>query len=475
MIFLVLPSIAQERLGLKLDNYSGVNALALNPALGTSLPYSWDVNIVAVGIFADNNYGFIENSSVLSLLKNQPTIEVATDFDDENPIPSDATIANYYSQKNKYYAQGDLYLMGPSFLFQIKNKHSFGLTSAFRAAGGSKNLPGVLGYYEFEEYPKEDELTVAPFKLAMATWSEIGLHYGYQTDNNLAFGITAKYLNGYEGAYLNNYNKTGVIKYNNNEIEFLEANVGLGSTTTYLQDQEFNGLQKNGSGLAIDLGVSYFIEKNDGEGYQLKLGASILDLGFIDFNKNVENHEFNNVNLFSFNLENYQEIESYDQFISLANQDVYGTNGTSFTPGGFKIVLPTALSLQADYAFTKNFFANATLVQNIPIGKNRIARTDVLAITPRFESRWIGAMLPINIINYDQVHVGLSLRLAYLTIGSENLASLFGQSNKFTGSDFYMALKVNPFSIKIKRDKKWKSSNARAVKKRGRSKVKCYF
>jgi hypothetical protein len=66
--------------------------------------------------------------------------------------------------------------------------------------------------------------------------------------------------------------------------------------------------------------------------------------------------------------------------------------------------------------------------------------------------------------------VGLAARVAFLTFGSDNLPSLFYQK-KFTGTDFYMGLKINGFSL-------FKgngiSLNRKKSGKLKRRKIKCY-
>ncbi len=453
-----------------------MNGLTLNPANGTALPYSWDANIIAIGAFFDNNYGYIGNTSVMGLLKHQGEFVATTDLDGETEIPAGALVLDYKRGQRKYYAQTNIHIMGPSFLFNLNQQHSMGIITAMRVSGGTRALPRALGFYEFDEYIKEQEIVVPKFKLAGAAWTEIGLHYGYNNHYGMSYGINVKYLMGHEGFYFNNFTPTGVIKHNNNEIDFLATNAQFGLTNTYTENTSFNGLPRNGSGLGMDLGFTYTLEgDSNGDGYQLKIGASILDLGYLSFKKNTENHRVNGLESFSLDLDDYQSAEDYEVLIEMLEQDIFEGIGTSEIAPGFSLALPTALSLQADYSFTPSVFINATLVQGIPLGKNRIARTDVFALTPRFEHRWFGAMLPINVINYDQIHVGMSLRLAYLTIGSENLMSLFGSSSEFTGTDIYLALKVNPFRInREKKSKGWRSGNKRGVVPRGRGKVKCY-
>lgn len=70
----------------------------------------------------------------------------------------------------------------------------------------------------------------------------------------------------------------------------------------------------------------------------------------------------------------------------------------------------------------------------------------ILVVTPRFESRWWGASLPLSILNYEQVRIGLAARLAFLTIGTDHLLSFVGQK-KLSGTDFYLSLKINAFNL----------------------------
>lgn len=474
-VLLSITSLAfsQDRLGLRIENYSGVNGLLLNPASGTHLPYSWDLNIVSVEQFTDNNYGLIRNTNLWEALRNTDNVVFGKDYDNENQIPDGALVADYRAGENNYYLQNNTQVMGPSFLYNLNDQHSFGLMTAFRAVGGTRSLPSILGFQEFDAEDLDDEFAVKPFKIAGAAWGEIGFHYGYNTGNNLSFGVNAKYLIGFEGFYFNSRDNARLTKRNGNEIDFTAGDAEFGLTTTYVEDQEFQGITKNGGGVSLDLGAIYTIDKGYNDGYLLKLGVSLLDLGYINFNDNAERHIFNNINPYTIDLEAYQGLTEYDDFIDLANNDVYGVAGQSLHPEkGFDIVLPAALSIQADYALTDRFYINGTIIQHIPLGINRIARTDILAFTPRFEHRWFGAMLPINVLNYDQVHIGLALRLAWVTIGSENLGSLAGSSD-FTGSDLYIAIKVNPFQLGDG-GSGWKPKDKRGVSRRGRGKVKCY-
>jgi len=60
------------------------------------------------------------------------------------------------------------------------------------------------------------------------------------------------------------------------------------------------------------------------------------------------------------------------------------------------------------------------------------------------------------------LQIGAAVRLAFLTLGSENLGSFLGRKS-LTGTDFYAAIKINPFRLG------WKGGGGRKGKE-----VKCY-
>ncbi len=479
LLFLGFTLSAQERLGLRMDNYMGINQAALNPAFTTTLPFSWDVNIIEVGVFADNNFGYLENTNLIKLAKGEEDIVSALDFSDEAQIPPSSAVANFNRNKRNYYGQADIRVTGPSFVVNLDGKHSFGVITAFRTSGGSRKIPNVLGYYEFDAQELDNEFLVKPFKTAAAAWGEIGLHYGYRsetlesyTDNHWAIGATVKYLAGFEGAYFNSLRETGLTKITDNQLQFVTGDAEFGLTTDYVYTEEFDRLRVNGGGLGMDIGFMYTISDDADEGYKLKLGVSLIDLGYIRFRDNAEVHRLDDINPYTINLDQYESITTYEAFIDQASTDVLGDPDASLQGTSFALALPTALSFQADYALTKNFYASAVWVQHVPLGNRRLARTDLIALTPRFEHRWFGLGIPVSVLNYDQVNAGLYLRLAYLTIGTDNLGSFVG-NNKVSGTDVYVALKFNPFAIKTK-DKKFKRTSYGRKKVRGKPQ-KCYF
>jgi hypothetical protein len=69
-LFIATTSLlAQEQIGLRTENLSGVNALSLNPASMVAFPLTWDLNLGSTGIFMENDLAFIRNSSLLNIAR----------------------------------------------------------------------------------------------------------------------------------------------------------------------------------------------------------------------------------------------------------------------------------------------------------------------------------------------------------------------------------------------------------------------
>jgi hypothetical protein len=103
------------------------------------------------------------------------------------------------------------------------------------------------------------------------------------------------------------------------------------------------------------------------------------------------------------------------------------------------------------------------LVQRLRPFRQAAERTNILAFTPRFETRWFAASLPLVLLNYDQVNIGLAFRLGFITLGSDNVLGLWSSKN-LSGTDIYAAVKVNPFDLGL-------GGNGKGKSKKG---VKCY-
>lgn len=438
---------AQEQLGLKIENYSGINSVLLNPTYQLTSPMKWNINLASAGVFFDNNYGYLQNTSAINALRRRNEIKSRPDINTETENPDDFLILDYYNGQNK--KQGSLLatVMGPSFMLNLNSGWSIGLFTNYRVASSARKIPSSLNYYEFENKEIGDQFEVAPFKVAGMSWGELGFNVAKKMRTNIGtigLGVNLKILTGNDGFYFNNNNTFGLTKFSQDSLDFGSLDVNYGYTESLDNDGNYVR-QRSGTGLGLDIGFSYIEEYRDGT-YQWKAGAALVDIGRINFKQNSPQFAINSDNAFTFATETFDRLNTIDDRSDFLSLSALNSESAALEDDHFKIWLPAALTAFGDYRLTNSVYLNATLVQSIPLGKNAVARDNLLAFTPRYEKKWFGAMMPISLHNYRKLRVGLAARLAFLTLGTENLRSFFKQ-DEFTGSDFYVGVRVNPFNL----------------------------
>lgn len=448
--FAYFYSNAQEQLGLRTENYAGINSVLLNPANNLTSPFRWDINLIAVGQFVDNNFGGYRDASIGDLLQaNERDIFLATDFSSDQQFPAGSLVFDFADPGQEKYASFVTNVMGPSLMLNFE-KHSFGFFTNFRANLSAQQILAILGYYDYLAIDIDESYTVGPAQAAGMVWGEIGLNYLYKTNTssgNIGIGVSLKYLRGYESFFIRNNNTIDATKRPLDAIDFNNGvDIEFGFTTSSVDEEAVN-LQNSGSGFGIDLGITY-ASPNYINGEGLKLGLSVLDIGSIQFNNLTEQHTIDINNPFFFSPRNLEDVTDFRDGIAQLNEELFPDSDSlvTFTGDSYRLALPGAVSLQADIAIQENLFINATLINRLPIGENRVERGNLLAITPRYESRWVSAFLPISIFNYQRMKVGTAIRLAFLTFGTEDLMSFF-RRNSLESGDFYLALKINPFNL----------------------------
>jgi hypothetical protein len=106
------------------------------------------------------------------------------------------------------------------------------------------------------------------------------------------------------------------------------------------------------------------------------------------------------------------------------------------------MAMPSAISIQADWNFYKQFFANATIIKGFCHGnKQGVIRPDVYSLTPRYETRRFEASVPVSLIYYHhlQPRIGFAVRYSYFFIGGDGPGSLL-KLNDLEGIDFYAGI-----------------------------------
>ncbi len=469
---LITASVAaQYQSGLRLENYSGVSSIFINPASSNSFPLRWDLNLASADIYADNSIAYISNTSLGDLIKNGDQIKAGWEMEGQS---NGTMVADFYRDTTRNnYMQFNTTINGPAFLFNTNGGQSLGVFYNFRTMGGSPNLPGSLNYYNYISKSINEWIDFPSLDFSFMAWDEIGVHFSQRIGTAVgyaSFGVNLKMLRGYEAAFLSLNNDTELQFISSNQVVLSGLDFEYGYTTSNLDIAENQTYNRNiaGKGFGIDLGFNYVVE-DDSDTYKFRLGASLNDIGAIKFRENSEVHGLSGDQSVTFDESTYQSFTTIDEVKEQASIDLYGSIGLSQLDKDLSMVLPTAFSVQADYKVIENVFVSGLFVNRISFNANSVKATNLISIAPRFEHRWGMVSFPINITEYRRVKMGAAIRLAYFVIGTDDLTSIMG-TNEFRSTNVYFGIKANPFKV---------GSSSKGGSKRGggsgrKGKVKCY-
>ncbi len=463
LILISSTSNAQEMLGIRPSNYAGLHAIGLNPSFIAGSRYSIDINVIGAGITFENDFLYIPKEKL--------------NFFGFGKIADNAT-NNGYSDVFEINNVNDLYnlssmtsVMLPSVMFNIKNEHHFAFTWKARTAQSIRNAEGHaskfasegLGYDELHN----QTFKANSFELNMVAWLEYGFTYARtfskNEKNSFSAGVTLKYLQGVSAGYTKNANLTYNVL-NDTDMVF----IGTPDQPSYMDygrvsynvfdDVGGYGDLVNGQGFGADIGFTYEIRhdpshwqyKMDGEmrenpevnKYKWRFGLSLVDFGQIKFDENSGVYHVETTDsAFYYNYINdeFDDNPDWDESMSYV---FYGDSSASFRDDNFKMMLPMGLNLNVDWNAYKKWYVNASYMQGFQPDKPGVDRSTVVAITPRYETKWLDVSMPISYYNYnnDIMRVGLAARIGTLVIGSDRLGTMLGL-NDLDGMDFYFALK----------------------------------
>lgn len=449
----VRNACAQEMAGLVSDRYAGINRGLINPAAILDSPNCVDVSLVTGNFSLQNNY-FYFPKGVFSFkdLKNLGDTYFAQpgEYLEER---LDTRLMNGYQHTR---------IQGPSFLFKYQG-HAIGFVNGLRSVTSLRRVPGHVMNFNTQglDYAPQQDIQYSennPFSASSLSWAEIGLSYATAfastQDNNWAAGITARYLMGYHALSLRAEDLVYEVN-ENRDVIFSRFNLtGMGSLPfdDLTNEQGAADNYVKGSGFSFDLGITFSsnssmalevlnnrpIPRGQGAEYRYRLGFSILDIGGLKMKENVRRFEFSELNL-TWPDPRWENYDNVDQLID--DLEINVNSGEIILRDGepYWIYLPTAASLQLDYNLGNNLFTYLFWVQDLPLMRNRVSRPSQIGIVPRYETRWFSVALPVTLYDYQKPRLGLSMRLGFLTIGTEQPGGMLN-INEMDGMDFYFSI-----------------------------------
>lgn len=470
ILFVLLPAViaAQNRIGLTAGDYSGANGIIMNPSSGVNSRYHIDVQLAGAGVFIKNNYLFLrqEDYSMTGLLFRNPDFP---SFIDElgNERYVDET---YHKGLKSGYFNTRVY--GPSFLVN-KGNYSYGLYTAVRAAVMVKNSSYDVSKFVYEhfDYPPLHNIKFKneiDMHFETLNFLETGINYGQnimvRDFAKLDIGVNFKYLQPHSGAKAYIDNADYVVPNSDTLIVFqgdgtLKFAVPVDYNNNNYSD---NGSFFKGSGFGADIGLTYtktgYYQRTKQSGkrymfhrserYKYRIGFSVLDLGYITFNKNAQLHEYTDVSTFWTGIDDYEYV-SINSTMGDISENFYddGNRSKSLVDDEFTMLLPTTLSLQMDYHYTGNWYFHSVLMYNINKKANGFNRPHYLGLMPRFEKPYYGFGVPVSMYNFRRPQLGLNIRLFFLNIGTSNLSHYVGISS-VSNLDVYVSIKFNLLKAK---------------------------
>lgn len=452
---------SQNALGIVNGNYAGSNGAMINPSSMANTKLKSDINLLSVSAFVENNYLYFPSreSSIIKLFNG------VYDF---HFIPKpygtgERKVYAYYQDKSNKNIFVNARLTGPSVMYSYKD-NVFALRTGVRIMSSTRRLPYDLANFSFYGMDFKPQHNVNyqrdNYDMVSMAWSEISLSYATVLKRSFrslwSAGISAGPVFGNSGAYMSG-GQTEYIAYNDSvlNVENLNAEFGVCVPVDYDDNDVdlFNSMIR-GLGWGMDVGITWqyrnrpyqrkpldeFYKKRF-EDYKLKIGISVLDIGWLKFNRNAQKHEFINVHN-NYILTNKLNYENLNDEMKVVSNLFYGDSNASVSDYKFRMYLPAALSAQFDYHIKDGWFMNSTLILPLVYASPMVERPVVLSLTPRFECRFIEFNLPFVLYDFKYPRMGLSFRLEGLTVGTDNLGCFFS-SKDFTGADVYISYKIN--------------------------------
>ncbi len=424
----------QENIGINQDNYAPVNSRFLNPSSIVDAGTWLDINIVGVSAYARSNFTYLPDAYLLnpSTFKEPILIE-----------PNQSLYAYSYDK-----------VLGPS-LSVVVRKNSFAFHSAARSYLFVKNLPHeTVGFIEDSTslVVPDGVYTEERMRIKEMTWEEYGFTYGriIKREDNKMFNaaITVNRLFGLHSAGV--FMRKASLQVDNQNGTLVDIEDGQ-----YWYNEP---ARMSGKGWSGSLGFTFKQMKKDVSNYvphsvygscrlpeyKYKIGISLLDVGAIKFKEKA--------------LYNYFDedvpIDSIENWTDVTEQALLDADGTSFMAW-----LPAALSIQYDHNFDNYIYGHVAIINRVTLPSWRGAeRANMLSASVRYERKKFSAAIPFTLHEYRYPQLGLSLRLWFLVIGTDQIMPFIRTMDLYSAS-VYAYVKI-PILIspgcrfKKKKDKK---------------------
>lgn len=483
-----MQSIAQDFMGYRQSNYSGVSGGDLNPANIADSRFVVDVTLGAASMSLYNNHIYF-NPHLMPYWWTQSfdTTDLAVQQWQDDPnfgaiIPSDQArdsvnsgagnffeFANPKNTARRAYFESNIDVLNVMVTISPKMAISLGVKNRtfFNVDHVSSELVTLaqngLDYSTLWNQDFDDELV----NLSFNSWMEYNLGFAMTVyDDNEHFikaGGKVKFLQGLGALYL----YTDEVRYNVKNDDTLSGISGDfkygyssnidkhwdASSSQFTGDPSFGDIYSLQSklGLGLDLGVVYEWRPNwqeykydmDGETnlwrrdknkYKLKASFAINDIGGMRYAKSVNSRDFS-VDISSsdptavlslFQFDDTEGLESFNQNVDTLVQNGGATYNSS-EKGSFYMNLPTHINAGIDYNVWHDIYINANAMIGFQMNKNaeKVRYPTSISLTPRYDFAWAGLSVPLSYSSMYGARAGLGFRFGPVIFGTGDLRWVF--------------------------------------------------
>lgn len=440
IIFLSLTNFAaaQGYQALNGSPFAGSTAVFNNPAASVGSAYKWDLTLFSAQIKAVTNAAY----------------------------GTDATPTDGYFSR---YLHNNADLSFFNFLFKPDDRHAFNFNLRARTYNHINLLP--LNYVDSSVNTFNNFLVInrntafLEGSVTHAGWVEADLNYSQlisETDNSrLTGGVTLQIMKSLSGAF-SRVSKLSFLESKNATDTTYYLSNGRGAFA-YSDNYDNSGgakdfVNRSRTNLGLSLGIEYLVyngEKNDGTennavNYDWKIGVSLMDIGVHTYKSSAYSLQFADPKT------TVTDGNVNDKFASVSDMRALGDslatifNSSSYLIDNFAVSNPTRLIVNVDKNLGNHFYVNGELSMNFysttSATRLNTRELNLLTVTPRWETRGLGAYLPVQYNTQGKLWIGAAIKLGPLVAGIHNLG-IFRKDASLSGGG-YLLLSIHPFGSK---------------------------
>jgi hypothetical protein len=306
--------------------------------------------------------------------------------------------------------------------------------------------------------------------MVTSTWIELFATYSRtlldDESGRLNAGLTVKATRGISGAFAQLKNGT-VDRTVSGNLTYYLLNAGsarYGYSSNYDKWYNYNSTSSNlksmvndsRAGASMDLGFEYLVKSQvvtsyvDGDtyyDYDWKIGVSLLDVGANVYKYGSQSRTASDPksdisdSLLNAKFDNVSRLAQFNDSLATI------VNNISPLYGSFRVWNPTRLVINIDRPLGDQYSVNANLSLNLTgsnNGKQLFAKDFTLcSLTPRWETKNLGAYLPLQVTTEGKVWIGGALKAGPVLLGLHNWANVFSKNSMQNGG-FYLAIVIHP-------------------------------